>query len=201
MWVDSVFPLLNHTYHLVSQKQSFPTMQQSLSRKCNISYLTLHYCDTSIPSFLPDSWYLSGAPCQMIVRCLPGAPPVICQPHQTSVRQVPHLHQTYISDRFLVDVWCTYGTAHVWWAYGKCLVCMHWCLGRKLEGLLSWSRWKIILDVLLNALWIQEKCGIKWCSICQRSRAWESCMKVISVFSIYTLIKAEAGHHSNCLSS
>ncbi len=31
------------------------------------------------PLFPPDSCYLSGAPCQMIVRCLPDAPPDICE--------------------------------------------------------------------------------------------------------------------------
>ena len=60
------------------------------------------------PPFPPDSWYLSGAPCQILVRWLSDH---ACQmPHhtsvnsnQTSVRQVPLLHQT--DTTHLTDVW------------------------------------------------------------------------------------------------
>ena len=97
----------------------------------------------STPTFPPDSCYLSGAPFQMIDRCLSDG----CQmPHQTpvnsnqtSVRQVPHLHETYLvymwclSDRCLVGhltgIWqssddhltgSTRQIANVWWK--------RWCI-------------------------------------------------------------------------
>ena len=118
----------------------------------------LSLCDTTPPQFVIVWHYstistrqllliLSGAPSQMIVRWLSDA----CQmPHQTpvnsnqtSVRQVPHLHQTYtihltdiwwMSGICLVDVWCTYGTVYVWWAYGTCLVYVWYLSDRCLVG-------------------------------------------------------------------
>ncbi len=57
------------------------------------------------PPFLPYGCYLSGAPCQTIVRCLSDLPSDICQlSHQKSVRQLPHhCHQTCMA--YMVYMW------------------------------------------------------------------------------------------------
>ena len=67
------------------------------------------------------SCYLSGAPCQM-----PHQTSV--NPNQTSVRQVPPLHQTYTIH--LTDI-------YVWWAYGTCLMYMWYLSDRCLVGNLT----------------------------------------------------------------
>ncbi len=92
---------------------------------------------TSTPPFPPDSCYLSGAPCQTIIRRLSDAGQMSHQTsvnsHQTSVRQVPHIHQTCTicpPDKYCAictpDVHQTY-TRHpppICQMYGICLMYM-----------------------------------------------------------------------------
>ncbi len=109
----------------------FPTIKDHLmsgiTTPCLPAFMGIWmWCPT--PLFLPNGCYLSGAPCQIIIRQLSDACQMSHQTsvnsHQTSVRQVPHINQTctirspdmlyhnvhQMSTRHLPDICQIYGT-------------------------------------------------------------------------------------------
>ncbi len=124
---------------------------------------------------LPVKWLTDD--CQMLARCptrhLSTPTRHLSDKYHIYTRHIPYIWQ--ISGGCLVNIWCTYGTVYVWWAYGICLVYMWYLSDKCLVGVdicraghLT-SIWQLSGDHLTGStrqivtVWRKRWCSIWFC--------------------------------------